>query len=180
MQEEVIKEDIDLVSLASVKKHLRIEPDYTDDDELIKDYIDSACEQIADFIERPLSLQTTVYTSDKMQDFTFERKAVNDVVEKIEYKVSEEAEFVLLPSESYKILKVSDELIQVHYREVPAGVIEVKVYVKQGYDQSSIPKVFKQAVFLIVADAYERRENGPAVVVTKAKSLIKSYRKWRI
>jgi hypothetical protein len=169
MQEEIIKEETgDIIALDLVKKHLRIEPDYTDDDELIKLYIESAIEQVVDFTERPLALQTTVYTANKFEDFVFERKALNDVIEKIEYRATAEGESSVLPGTSYSVTQQG------------TAAVNVQIFIKQGYPATDLPKVIKQAILLLVTEAYDRRDNNAAVINTKAKSLIKSYRKWRV
>src|SRR5690606_11458219 len=180
MQEEIIKEETgDIIALDLVKKHLRIEPDYTDDDELIKLYIESAIEQVVDFTERPLALQTTVYTASKFEDFVFERKALNDVIEKIEYRATSEGESSVLPGTSYSVAQQGTETFKVSFKEKPAAV-SVQIFIKQGYPATDLPKVIKQAILLLVTEAYDRRDNNAAVINTKAKSLIKSYRKWRV
>lgn len=180
MQEEIIKEEIgDIVSLEMVKKHLRIEPDYEEDDELIKIYIESAIEQIENFTERPLSLQTTVYTGSKFNDFLFERKALNDKIEKIEYWAVDEGESSILPDTSFSVSKQGSETFRVSFKEKPEAV-KVQVSIKQGYDASSLPMVFKQAIFLLVTEAYDRRDNNATIINSKAKGLIKNYRKWQV
>src|SRR5690606_18252340 len=180
MQEEVIKAGTDdIISLNMVKKHLRIEPDYTDDDELIQLYIESAIEQVENFTERPLALQTTIYTDTKFNDFVFERKALNDAVEKIEYWATSEGESSELPGTSYSVTKQGTETFKVSFKEKPEAV-KVQVFIKQGYTANDLPKVIKQAVFLLVTEAYDRRDNNAAVINTKAKSLTQSYRKWQV
>jgi len=180
MQEEIIKEEIDeLISLEMVKKHLRIEPDYEADDELIQMYIDSAIEQVENFTERPLALQTTVYTDSKFNDFVFERKALNDAIEKIEYWAVDEGESSILPGTSFSVAKQGSETFRVSFKEKPEAV-KVQISIKQGYDAGSLPKVIKQAVFLLVTEAYDRRDNNAAVINTKAKSLIQNFRKWQV
>ncbi len=180
MQEEIIKEETgDIIALDLVKKHLRIEPDYTDDDDLVKLYIESAIEQVVDFTERPLALQTTVYTTDKFQDFVFERKALNDVIEKIEYRATAEGESSVLPGTSYSVTQQGTETFKVSFKEKPEAV-KVQIFIKQGYTATDLPKVIKQAILLLVTEAYDRRDNTAAVINSKAKSLIKSYRKWRV
>lgn len=181
MQEEVKKNDtIELVSLSVVKKHLRIEPDYTDDDELIEIYLNSAIEQIENFTERPLAEQNTIYTTNAFVDFVYERKAMNDAIEKVLYWVKDEDEAIELPSESYSQTKQGIETFRVSFKNVPENVVKVQVFIKQGYTAQNLPKVFKQSIFLLVTEAYDRRDNNAAVINTKAKSLIQSYRKWRV
>lgn len=180
MQEEIIKEETgDIVALDLVKKHLRIEPDYTDDDELIKVYIESAIDQVVNFTERPLVLQRTVYTTNKFEDFVFERKALNDTIEKIEYQATSEGESLVLPGTSYSVTQQGSELFKVTFKEKPAAV-NVQIFITQGYTATDLPKVIKQAIFLLVTDAYERRENNAAVINSKAKNLLQPYRKWRV
>ncbi|WKW47265.1 head-tail connector protein [Myroides sp. JBRI-B21084] len=167
-----------LVPLNFVKKHLKVEENYTDDDELIQMYIDSAIEQVVNFTERPLAQQTTIFTTNKFQDFIFERKALNDEVEKIEYQQTAEAEILTFPSTSYSVVKQGVEHYKISFKETPEAV-KVQIFIKQGYTNETLPKVIKQAICLLVADAYERRENGQVVNVTKVKSIIQSFRKWQ-
>lgn len=180
MKEEIIKEETgDVVSLDLVKKHLKIEPDYTDEDDLISVYVESAIDQVVNFTERPLTQQTTVYTANKFEDFVFERKALNDAIEKIEYRATAEGESSVLPGTSYSVTQQGSEHFKVTFKEKPVAV-NVQIFIKQGYTATDLPKVIKQAIFLLVTDAYERRENNTAVINTKAKSLLQPYRKWRV
>lgn len=180
MQEEVVKtDDIELVTLNIVKKHLRVESDCTDDDDLIDTYISSAIEQIENFTERPLKEQTTIYSTNAFHDFVYERKAVNDVIEKVEYKQVPEGESSVLPASAFSVTKQGTETFKVAFKNTPEAV-EVKIYIKQGYTGETLPKVIKQAIFLLVTEAYDRRDNNAAVINTKAKSLIQSYRKWQV
>lgn len=180
MQEEIKKEETgDVVSLDLVKKHLRIEPDYTDDDELIKLYIESAIDQVVNFTERPLTQQTTVYTTNKFEDFVFERKALNDAIEKIEYRATAEGESSVLPGTSYSVVQQGTETFKVSFKEKPAAV-SVQIFIKQGYTSTDLPKVIKQAILLLVTEAYDRRDNNAAVINSKAKNLLQPYRKWRV
>src|SRR5690606_40309464 len=109
------------------------------------------------FTERPLALQTTVYTDTKFNDFVFERKALNDAVEKIEYWATAEGESSVLPGTSYSVTKQGTETFKVSFKEKPEAV-KVQVFIKQGYTANDLPKVIKQAVFLLVTEAYDRRD----------------------
>lgn len=181
MQEEVIKEEIgDLISLALAKKHLRVEDDYTDDDELIALYITAAENTIENFIERPLKTQTTIYTTNAFQDFVFERSAFNAEVEKIQYWESLESEPTELPKENYSVTKQNSETYKVAFKNVPENVVKVCVYITQGYDDKTLPAEIKHALLLLLTEAYDKRDNIPTVINTKAKSLVLPYRKWLI
>lgn len=180
MEIEVIKNNnLELITLNVVKKHLRIEEDYTDDDELIDLYIASAIEQVENFTERPLAQQTTVYSTNAFTDFVFERKCVNDTIEKVEYLQEPEGESSVLPATAFSVTQQGVEHVKVSFKNAPQAV-KVNVHVTQGYDGDNLPKVIKQAILLLVTEAYDRRDNNAAVINSKAKSLIQSYRKWRV
>lgn len=181
MQEEIIQNETgDMISLDMVKKHLRIEPDYTDDDELIMMYTQSAIEQVINFTERPLSLQTAVYTTNGFSDFVFERKSLNDKIEKVEYwATTTEGESSVLPSTSYSVAQQGTETFRVTFKEKPEAV-KVAIHIQQGYTAQQVPTVIKQAILLLVTEAYDRRDNTAAVINSKAKNLIQAYRKWQV
>lgn len=182
MTEEVIKSELPdgLVALGLVKKHLRVEEDYTDDDELIDMYRSAAETAIENFIERPLRLQTTVYTSTDFKDFVFERKAINDEVESVQYWTDPETEPSELSKDHYSVSRQGTETFRVTFKDTPEEVVKVEIKIRQGYDAQTLPKDIKHALFLLVTEAYDKRDNIPNVINTKARALVLPYRKWRI
>lgn len=182
MQEEVIKQDVvDFVSIDLVKKHLRIESDFNEEDELLQMFMDSAVNQVENFIERPITKQTTIYTQPTFKEFVFERKADNDTIEKVEYWSDENGDAVELPAASFSVSNINSELRRVTFKDLPnADVVKVAVHVTQGYNESDLPNAIKQAMLLMVTESYEKRENRTAVNFTTAEKLLNPYRKWKV
>lgn len=182
MQEEVIKEiSVDLVSLELVKKQLKIESDFTEDDELLQVFMDSAINQVENFIERSIAKQTTIYIQPTFKEFIFERKADNDTVEKVEYWSDENGDAVGLPTTSFSVSNMNSELRRVSFKNLPdVDVVKVAVYITQGYDESNLPSAIKQAMLLMITESYEKRENRSAVNFTTAEKLLIPYRKWKV
>lgn len=182
MEEEVIKEEIvDFVSLDLVKKQLRIENDFTEDDELLQTYMDSAINQVENFIERPITKQVTIYTQAAFKEFIFERKADNDKIEKVEYWSDDDGDAVRLPTTSFSLSNYGPELRRVTFKNLPdVDVVKVSVHITQGYTDSDLPSAIKQAMLLIITESYEKRENRSAVNFTTAEKLLMPYRKWKV
>lgn len=182
MQEEVIKESlVDLVSLDLVKKQLKIESDFNEEDELLQVFKDSAINQVENFIERLITRQTTIYIQPTFKEFVFERKADNDTIEKVEYWSDEDGDAVILPTTSFSVSNMNSELRRVTFKNLPdVDVVKVAVYVTQGYDESDLPSVIKQAMLLMITESYEKRENRSAVNFTTAEKLLSPYRKWKV
>ena len=176
MQKEVVKESIgDLVSLSLVKKNLRVEDDFNEEDDLIELYVDGAYDQVEKFIERPIRLQTTVFTLNAGEYLNVEKEGENDCISKVEYQPENESEYVEAPDSTYDVIEDRNSLSIVCKQNV-----SYRVSITSGYDEGTLPSAIKQAILLLVVESYDRRENAPAYVNTKAKSILNPYRKWRV
>lgn len=174
MQQEVVNECTgDLVSLSIVKKNLRIEEDFTEEDDLIQLFLDSACDYVENFIERPLRLITTIYTIADSSSFKIDKKGENDKLIKVESQNADAYES--LDDDEYKVTE-TPEAIQI---ELPKKG-NYKIHITSGYDEETIPSAIKQAILLIITESYDRRENTAAIHFSKANIILSKYRKWRV
>lgn len=174
MQQEVVQESIgDLVSLSIVKKNLRIEEDFAEEDDLIQLYLEAAYDQVENFIEQPLRLITTIYTLADSSNFKIERKGGNDKLVKVELQQDEV--FKELENDEYLYFYTTD-YIQINLPKKG----NYKIHITSGYDEESIPNAIRQAILLIITESYDRRENTSALNFSKANIILSKYRKWRV
>lgn len=178
--------DTSLVTLAKAKKHLRVDADFTDEDDLIQDYIASAQIVCQNYIDRAIVSRDFVMEADSFDDIEFAANWDNDEIVSVEYYPAGETEKVLLGPEFYKLRKsntVGHWLLK--FTNAPAVDKRddaVIVTVKQGWVRNNVlttvPKPIVSAILLVLTDFYEKRENRQEGTTTQANSLLRPYRKW--
>lgn len=174
--------DNHVVLLAQVKKHLKVDADFTEEDDLIETYIGSAQANAEGYIGKAVGSQKLVIVLPGFEPVIF-ASSLNDSVEKVEYYPDGSETLEILPEGSYILSKHSLEAWELKFKEpLPAASIRVdavKVTIKRGFSSSDCPKPIKQAILLMVGDAYERREDRGEVGYNSAStSLMRQYRKW--
>jgi hypothetical protein len=160
------------VSLDLAKKHLNIEADYHDDDELIQGYIASAVDFVEGYTGRPLIGVSTFFLS----SFTGSHLDVIPVVASHSVQYFDSVEYVDLPSDDYDIVGITANCYEIIFSEdspvIPASDKAIKVTVN-----TTCPAVLKHAVLLKVGEAYAFRENRPVNGVDNSVySLCRNYR----
>lgn len=178
--------DTSLVTLAKAKKHLRVDADFTDEDDLIQDYIASAQIVCQNYIDRAIVSRDFVMEADSFDDIEFAANWDNDEVLSIEFYPPGETEKIALDPEFYKLRKsntVGHWLLK--FNNAPAVDNRddaVVVTIKQGWvranDLTTVPKPIVSAILLVLTDFYEKRENRQEGTTTQANSLLRPYRKW--
>jgi len=166
------------VSLDLAKKHLNIEADYHDDDELIQGYIASAVDFVEGYTGRPLIFET-VYNSVGFKEFCFSAiaKYEGTTIQYIGVNDVGESEVLDLPIENYQIdntRSLSDFIIgyqsplPVLFPDIENVIVKVR---------SGCPAALKHAVLLKVGEAYAFRENRPVNGVNNSVyNLCRNYR----
>lgn len=180
MRTEVIASAVELVSMELVKKHLRLDVDYDEEDMLLDVAIASAISQVENYIERKIQKQTTVVYTQSKKSFIVERGGVIDVVEKVEIQ-EEGVESVVLPETAFKQIPRGPETYEVVLVDVPdlVGEQQYVIFIDQGCDENTLPGPIVSAILLFIGDAYEKREDRGQYVNTAAYNLLRPYRKWR-
>lgn len=168
--------ETEVVSLPMAKKHLRIEPAFTDEDDLIAAYIDAAVSYCEMFIGGFLSGTATI----KMDDLPLRTKLLLypvKAITSVSYYPANESTAVTVEPTSYGLMGVDKASYFNFNTDIPklferpdAVTLEVEV----GYE--TIPKPIVQAVLLMIGDMYERREDRGEVISTAADKLLRPYK----
>lgn len=180
--EVVVNEEIELVSLDLAKKHLRIDPNDTLEDEIIEIAIASAISQVENFTERPLKSQNTIIEISHFQSLIIERGSLVDRVTKVEIREAD-VDSILLPEATFKTTKQNAEVYELSFTEqVPALLPNQKVFITidQGYTEKTIPKPIISAILLLIGDAFEKREDRIQTINLATRNLLRPYRKWQV
>lgn len=172
-----------LLTLAKAKKQLRIEADFTDEDELIQSYIDASQEACADFINRSISKRNLVMELSAFETpFTFQRNYENDKITKIEYYAPSATEKTLLAVDQYLLRKSAiTECFDIKFLSLPETDKRddaVVITIEQGFSLVECPKPILQAINLRLSDFYERREDREQGNNPASHNLLRAYRKY--
>lgn len=168
-----------IVTLAKAKKHLRLEASFTEEDDLIQDYIDAAVTNAENYIggyivEKDMVIKMTGFDN----PLVFEAFPVQSVTS-VSYFTDEDVEAVL-PDSFYKLRAETAKRFALKYKGELPNVLErddaVTVTIRLG--MTTVEKPISQAVLLMVADMYERREDRGEVYSTTAMALLRAYKKF--
>lgn len=175
----VVHNEVELLSLSVVKKHVRLEEEYTDEDELILVYMASAISIAENYIERKLNKGQAVFPDLKGGLIGFERMSVNDVVSKVEV-VKLEGDANVIETASYSQTKFRGEYYDLKLDNVILGPGEsFTVTVDYGFGSGNLPGDIKSALLLLVGDLFEKREDRNVGDNSVVKNLLRPYRKWQ-
>jgi hypothetical protein len=158
------------VSLDLAKKHLNIEADYHDDDELIQSYIASAVDFVEGYTGRPLIGVSTFY----LQGFTNFYFAGVHIVATHSVQYNNGTEYVNLPDENSVLSEGTYHGVE-FIGDLPViPVLDKSVRVMVN---TTCPATLKHAVLLKVGEAYAFRESRPVNGVDNSVyNLIRNYR----
>jgi uncharacterized phiE125 gp8 family phage protein len=173
---------VNVVTLEKAKKHLRVDLDCGggDEDDLIQDYIDAAVTHAENYIGAHISDKEIVI---KMTGFdnplVFEASPIQSVTSVKYFEEGDEAEKTM-DAENYDLTAETSKRFAIRFKGDLPNVQDrfdaVTVTISVG--MATIDKAIAQAVLLMVADMYERREDRAEVLSTAAMSLLRSYKKF--
>lgn len=174
-----------VVTLPQAKKHLRIDDDITDENDLIQSYIDTAIANCENFIGGhiiPGALALTYDQFDSKVEFVaFPLKSVSTV----KYFIG--GVETTLNASKYALTKQNDKVYELRFKEVPpstdAQYDAVVITVECGFAENVIPKPIVQAIKMLVAQMYEYREdsfqnNVFNMTNSPAHALLRPYKKY--
>lgn len=171
------------VTLAMAKKHLRLGTGIHPEDDLVQSYIDAATADRQNFINRSVDTRDFVMEVSQFETVNFAVNYDNDEITSIKYYKPGETELTTLDGAGYKVrpgVVVGTKTIT--FIDAPATENRndaVIITVKQGWVTADVPAPFKQAVLLVIADMYERRENPGEIGNNRAAdALARPYRKY--
>lgn len=177
--------DASCLTLAEAKKQLRVDASFTEEDDLIQSYIESAQVECENFINRAIGRRKMVVELAAFENpFLFSANYENDTVEKVEYYDKATNTIQTLDPVEYK-LRVSSV---VNCKEIkflntlPETALRddaVIITIQQGFAVASVPAPIKAAMKLLISDSYERREDRAEVGYnTAAHAKLRPYRKY--
>lgn len=178
---EITEGTAEIIELVLAKQHLRVDEDFTDEDDLIDVAIISSRTEAENYINKKLLKGSMVIKMSAFTAFAEELVSINDAVTKVEYYDSDN-QLQELSGENYKSTRTylyhnvsfTGELPEVADREDA-----VIVTVSFGFDFEACPKPIVSAMLLMVGDGYDKRENRTAVYSSAAYNLLSPYRKWQ-
>ena len=169
-----------VVTLAKAKKHLRVDSDFIDEDDLIQDYIDAAVTQAENYIGGHITDKNVVIKMDVFDNpLVFEVFPIKAVSSVKYYEAGDENEKTL-DTENYNLTAETSKRFSIRFKnDLPSLQTRFDaVIVTVNVGMTTIDKPISQAVLLMVADMYERREDRAEVLSTAAMSLLRSYKKF--
>lgn len=169
-----------VVTLAKAKKHLRIEPSVVDEEDLIQDYIDASVTQAENYIGGHITDKNIVIKMTGFDDpLVFEAFPVKAVTSVKYFEQGNETEQTM-DAANYTLTAETSKRFAVYFKgdlpTVQDRFDAVTVTINVG--MATIDKPIAQAVLLMVADMYERREDRAEVLSTAGMSLLRSYKKF--
>ena len=170
-----------VVSLAKAKKHLRLDPTFTEEDDIIQDYIDAAVSMAEAYTGLNINEKQITFSLSKFDNpFVFEYFPVKQVLS-VAYCPESADVLQVLPDTAYRLLNETEKRSALHFKgDLPLlnssykDAVQVQILV----GLTTVDKAIAQAVLLIVADLYERREDRSEVLSTAAMALLRKYKKF--
>lgn len=173
---------IEIVSLAKAKKHLRIETLFNDEDDIIESYVGAAIEACENFIGGHIIEKTMTIKMDCFDnDLVFEACPLQSVQSVQYYPLGSEV-LTTMDTAMYNLTSTNSKVFTLRFKEkTPLTATRfdaVIAIVKVGNGVAKTPKPIQQAILLLIADMYERREDRSEVIATAAMSLLRPYKKY--
>ena len=138
------------LSLSIVKRHLRLDNDFTDDDNYLDDLIITATTIAEDYIEKDIAKTLTQF---RVDDFTGDWLRVNDGNFHSLVSVFNKDDVSI--GTIYQTSKHSD-FFQIEWTDfIESNPLKVSYYT--GFDDNAYPSVFKQAILIKIADLYDNQ-----------------------
>lgn len=170
--------DFEVVDLALAKQQLRIEADFTHDDDLIESIIEAAVNASENYMGCKIVDSDAVLNLDVLSSVIALPVPARSITS-VKYFPSTGAE-VTMPVEDYKLLTFGKEnSIRIVTETVPVTadrVDAVTVTFKTGFAAGNVPKAIIQAVLLQISDMYDRREDRVETPLTASTKLLRPYK----
>lgn len=170
----------EIITLEKAKKQLRVDASFTDEDDLIEDYIQAAIESCDMYINGDIQAKSLVIQLSAFQStIIFEAYPIRSITAVKYFKDNVE---VTMPTTSYYLATQNLKQSILTFKEEPSvddRPDAVTVTIAIGFESAAkVPMPIKQAILLQVSDMYERREDRKEVVTTTAQALMRPYRKY--
>lgn len=171
-----------VVTLAKAKKHLRVDASFTEEDDIIQDYIDASIVMAENFIgghilDKNMVIKMTAFDN----PLVFEAFPVKSVTS-VSYFPEGSDEAQDLDAESYVLNSETPNRYKLRFKgDLPATATRedaVTVTINIGMSTATVPKPICQSVLLLVADMFERREDRTETITTTSAALLRPYKKY--
>ena len=174
----------EIISLATMRKQLELEEDFTEDDALISSYILAAINQAENYINSEIAEKKFTITSLSFDGILNFKKQKLQSVDSISYKdVDGNSQTIEAGNYSMQTVDRFENSI-VFNEDYQFPVVKkydqsaVTLNITVGYPSGKVPTVIKQAIILIVAHFYEHRVDSVKEKCTAAEMLLQPYRRY--
>ena len=150
------------ITLTEAKRHLRVEPFFKDDDDLIDDLIESATGYCEDVIQKDIAL-----TSNVVNVYNFSGQYI-----KIWEGNFNSLTSVLDGSTGVATVNTWPYIEYVLIETVSTSADPLTVNFKTGYSENACPVQIKQAILIKIADFYDVERQGYTPSVLKANDSV--------
>lgn len=170
--------DFEVVSLSLAKQQLRIEDEFTQDDDLIQSIIDAAVVASQDYMGCQIVDSDVVVNMDALSKVMLLPVPARSITS-LKYFPESGAEITMNVAD-YKLLQFGKEnSIRLIPETVPTTAQRydaVTITFKSGYAADTVPKPIIQAILLQISDMYDRREDRVEVPLTASSKLLRPYK----
>ena len=177
----IATESPELITLTEVKKQLKLYASFTDEDDLITGYIAAAIEAAENYTNTSINqTQYNIVTDRFINNLAFLRSPVT-AINSVKY-FSDETTEETLASDEYDLRPIDKYQHIIHYEnydDLPSVYEKsnaVTITITTGYVQATLPKVIKQAIFLIIGSFHENRQDSVEALPKASTNLLRKYR----
>jgi uncharacterized phiE125 gp8 family phage protein len=174
----------EIITLATMRKQLELEEDFTEDDALISSYIAAAINQAENYINSEILEKKFTITSVSFDGvLNFKRQKLQSI-ESIAYKDAAGVSQTITAN-NYSIQTVdsfentivfNEDFVFPILKKYDQSAVTLKIVV--GYPIGKVPKVILQAIILTVSHFYENRVDYVKEKGTAAEVLLQQYRRY--
>ena len=177
-----VAENFEAVGFERIKKHLRVDLVCTDEDDLIRSFLEAAIEVCENYIGGHIASKDMVITLDAFDSpLAFEAFPMQSVAS-VEYYPKDNEIKETMSSTNYSLTNANSKVFNLRFREQLPELANrfdaVTITVKVGFASGKVPKPIQQAILLKIADMYERRDDRAEVISTTSQALLRPYKKF--
>lgn len=169
-----------LITLVEAKAQLKLESDYTFEDDLIEMYINAAIINCENYTGTSLNeAKFLVKTTSQFQNCLKLTVSPVNTIDSIKYK-DEAGDAQTLDAEKYELRPVDKFQSEIYFNDfenlptVTEGTIEIAI--TTGYTPTTIPLPIKQAAMLTIGSFYENRQDSVEDLPKASTNLLRPYR----
>lgn len=173
-----------VITLAEAKKHLHLEADFTEEDDLIQIYIDAAVAAAEGFTGSHIKEKIYLMISPELEDgMIFAESPVQEITH-VKYHPADGSGQVTVDPDDYDLLPLNQvQQILSLASDLAVPSLEdrkdaAEILMTVGYGAGDLPADIKSAVMLILRDLYDNREDRSRVLRSASENLLRRYKKY--